>query len=84
MTRTRNYRRRKNYVKQVHAYKIFKYCWFYKGDKWRLAKYLRDNLKSCSCSACRNPRRSFSNAFKRLTIQEQRYLSIEKAEDAAA
>lgn len=39
------------------------------------AKHLADNLQSCSCHSCRNPRRSrYYKGKSKLTVQERRHL----------
>ena len=84
MKRDWNYRRHHALRKQQHAYRVVSEMWGVgrtghstDEDAHRMARKLRDNLAVCSCSMCRNPRRSdWSSGKERLTIQERRVKSI--------
>lgn len=75
MKRDWNYRRHHAKRKEAHAFDVIYHEWgFFSIDEARnQARRLRDHLAVCSCSMCRNPRRSgwLSNTEKR-TIQERK------------
>lgn len=75
MTRTRAFRRRKHFLKVKKAYKVLKSWGYEQEDIGKSARYIAENMKSCSCQMCRNQRHSmFYSNWEKLTLQEKKNL----------
>lgn len=78
--RKRAQRRRDNARMLKRAYKMISSWYFSYEDQirekelhYKWARQFRDNMKTCSCAGCGNPRRGIYNGrLERLTMQEIR------------
>ncbi len=75
MNRTRDYRRKKHFAKIKRAVKIIKSWGYVYPSVKQNACRIAENMQSCSCEGCGNPRHSkWLNNKQKLTIQERKHL----------
>jgi len=68
--RTRDWRRAQKFRMRARAERVIR-SWYNPGRPYPVDEFVRhmaDNMQSCSCEGCGNPRRH----FKELTIQEKK------------